>query len=188
MVFKAICTKNGLSALRPRLCDGFTLVETLMGVGLGGLVIAMFLAFLLYTSRSFSILTNHLELHQANRQALDTMTRDIRQVRRVTRYATNSVTFEDADGMALDYTYDVAAKTLTRVKGASTQVLLTGCDSILFDMLQRNVMEGSYDYYPADDVHTCKVLRIRWKSSRQLLGKKSQVSEDQSTDVVIRKQ
>lgn len=184
MVFKAISTKVG----RTNRCGGFTLAETIMGLGLGVLLAATFMTFVLYNSRSFSILANHLELHQGNRQALDTMTRDIRQVRRLTIYATNSVTFEDADGIALQYTYNPTAKTLTRTKGASSTVLLKGCDSMSFEMMQRNIIEGTYDYYPADEVETCKVVRIRWNCSRDLLGKKSQISEDQSTDVVIRKQ
>src|SRR5688500_7897882 len=184
MVSKAICTKAHLAGG----CRGFTLVEMMVGLGLGMLLAGVVMTFALYSTRSFSILANHLELHQANRQALDTMTRDIRQVRRMTIYATNSVTVEDSDGVALKYTYDSAARTLTRLKGTSSQVLLKGCDSMTFDMMQRNVIEGSYDYYPADEVETCKVVRIKWSCSRDLLGKKSQVSEDQSTDVVIRKQ
>jgi hypothetical protein len=106
----------------------------------------------------------------------------------MTIYATNTVTFQDWDGLNLVFTYNPTARTLTRIKNGQSTILLQGCDQFSFTMLQRNIIEGEYDYYLADDVYTCKVVRVKWSCSRDLLGRKAQITDGQSADVVIRKQ
>jgi hypothetical protein len=151
------------------------------------LVLGATVAFSMYATRSFAAVSNWMELDQANRLAIDTMARDIRQVNRMTTYQANSVTFEDSDGASVAFTYDPAKKTLIRTKSGSTTVLLRECDEIIFSMMQRNIIEGSYTYYPAEDVDSCKVVGVSWHCSRTILGQKSQISGGQTTQVVIRK-
>jgi len=182
MDFKVTSFKND-----QRRRQGFSLPELMVTLCIGGLVLGATVAFSLYVTNGFAAVSNWMELDQANRLAIDTMARDIRQVNRMTAYQTNAVTFEDGDGASLTFTYNPAKKTLTRTKGTSTTVLLRECDEITFSMMQRNIIEGSYTYYPAEDFDTCKVVGISWTCSRTILGRKSQLSGGQTTQVVIRK-
>jgi type II secretory pathway component PulJ len=179
MVFKATCIK--------RSCRGFTIAESLIGLALGVLLAGVVMGFAVYNGRSFAALTNWMELQQGNRSAMDQITRDVRQVLAVTAYNTNSVTFLDYDGKSLLLAYDPVKKTLTRTKNGASKILLRECDSFEFFLMQRNIIEGSYTYYPAEEIETCKVLGLKWSCSRTILGKKSQLTEDQSIDIVIRK-
>jgi hypothetical protein len=131
---------------------------------------------------------NWLDLDQSNRLALDQMSRDIRQANRVTFFGTNTVTFQDADGQPLTYSYNPGARTLTRSKGQTSTVLLREIEALTFTMMQRNIIEGTLDNYPTDNVDECKLLDVSWHCSRSVLGQKSSLSGGQSTRLVIRKQ
>lgn len=155
---------------------------------IGIVLLTVFLSFSLYHSRSFSVLTNMIEMDQANRIALDRMTRDVRQVNCVSYYGTNWIQFVDGDGLPLTYTYSPTSRTFTRTKGASSTVLLRECDSLAFNMMQRNIVDGSYAYYPADSTNECKVMGLTWACSRTILGKKTTITGSQTARVVIRKQ
>jgi Tfp pilus assembly protein PilW len=167
---------------------GMTLVEILMSLGVGVILMAVVISFSIYQGRSFAVLTNMVDMDQANRETLDRLSRDVRQVNRVTTYGTNRVILEDYDLLPLTYTYDATAGTLTRTKSGQSTVLLRGCDSLQFTMMQRNIVAGSFAYYPADDESTCKVLGVTWVCSRTILGRKTNITGTQSARIVIRKQ
>ena len=71
-------------------------------------------------ARSFVALSNYNDLDQASRNALDTMSREIRQTRSLTSYATNQLVFQDFDGAQLTYVWNPSpsVRTLSRIKGA----------------------------------------------------------------------
>ena len=79
MVFKITSTKG--TSRRKRV--GFTLVEFLVAMGIGGLVLAGLAGLMFYTGRSFAALANYVDLDAYSRNALDTMSREIRQTRRL---------------------------------------------------------------------------------------------------------
>ena len=164
-----------------------TLPETVFAIGIGAVLLMVFISFAVYQGRSFTVLTNMVDLDQGNRTALDRLTRDIRQASRVTAWTTNSVTLEDWDGQALSFDFSPGAGTLTRTKGADVSVVLSGCDDLTFSMYQRNIIAGSYAYYPAATLPECKVVGMVWTCSRKILGKTSNVSTAQSARIVIRK-
>src|SRR4051812_1025226 len=89
---------------RRRRC-GMTLVEMLVACGLGTIVFTAVASFTILTSRSFAALRNYDSLDRYSRNALDTLTRDIRQVRSLTSYQTNRLVFMDYDG-ATNLTYN----------------------------------------------------------------------------------
>src|SRR5690349_18826523 len=77
---------------RPRVHRGgraFTIVEMLMAVGLGTLVLAMVMMLYLFGLRSFEAMSNYAQLSGRSRQALDIMSRDMRQATNVLAYSTN---------------------------------------------------------------------------------------------------
>src|SRR4051812_39166952 len=127
MVCKTTSTKKRPAA--------FTMIELLVASGVGVLVLTAVMTIFFFFNRSFASLTNYLDLDQKTQVALDKMSREIRQASKLTAYSSNSLTFQDYDGGALQYTYDSTARTLTRSKGTTnTAVLLTGCDSLQFSI------------------------------------------------------
>src|SRR5262245_344027 len=117
--------------------SGMTLVEVLIAIGLSSLVLAALASFSFYSSRSFVAMGNYVDLDHYSRTAIDHMSQEIRQTRGLTSFSTNSLTFLDADGTDLTYTYNAGAKTLHRIKGAQSELLLDECDYLKFEMFQR---------------------------------------------------
>src|SRR5689334_1836194 len=123
----------------------FSLIELMISFGIGSLLIVVLCAFSLYSGRSFEPLFNYVDLNQSSRNALDVMTRDIRQVNRLTDFGTNYLTFEDWDSAPLHYVYNPQTKRLRRIKGSGSVVLLENCTYLDFKIYQRNPIAGTYD-------------------------------------------
>ena len=143
----------------------------------------------MFGGRSFVAMANYVILDQASRNALDRMSREIRQCNRLIGSDSTYLMFEDFDGGNLLYFYSSSAKKLYRFKNwvQETGPLLDGCDFLRFSTFQRNPMMGSYGQYPAATVETCKLVQLSWVCSRTLLGNQNTESV-QSAKVVIRKQ
>lgn len=132
---------------------------------------------------------NYVDLDFRSRQALDSMSREIRQATRVTEATPASLTF-DYNGGKLQYVYDSVAKTLVRIKDGvpDKKPLLEECDTLTFSTFQRNPIGGTYDQYSTGDAATCKLVQLRWICSRKILGVAKNTESVQSAKVVIRKQ
>jgi prepilin-type N-terminal cleavage/methylation domain-containing protein len=166
----------------------FTLVEFLVSLAVGSLIFLAVAVLGLYAGRSFAGLANYAELDSKSRNALDRLTRDVRQVNRLTASSASSLTFEDADGGTLQYVYSPDRKTLSRIKGGNTETLLTGCDRLNFSIYQRNPIGGTYDQYPAASASTAKLINVTWTCSRRILGTTMNTENVQTAKVVIRKE
>jgi len=168
--------------------SGVTLVEYMIGMGVGALVLAIVVPFSVYSMRSFEGLANYADLNTSGLLALDRMSSDIRQAVRLTSYATNQLVFDNGtNGPAITFNYDAANGILTRQTGTTSKVLLTGCDSLKFAIYQRTLIAGSYDQYPVANATNCKVVAINWVCSRKILGAKVNSENAQSARIVIRK-
>jgi prepilin-type N-terminal cleavage/methylation domain-containing protein len=169
---------------------GFTLIETMVSVGIASIAIVVLASLSYYSARSFSAMANYVDLDFKSRIALDVMSKEIRQTRRLLEHTKTSLTFEDADGSKLKYEYDSKERTLTRIKDGvpDAEPLLTECDSLSFSIFQRNPVGGTYDQYPTATASTCKLVQLNWTCSRQILGEKVNTESVQSAKIVIRKQ
>ena len=164
------------------------LVELIVALAIGLILLVALCALAYYSNYSFVSLTNYVDLDRFNRNAMDTMTKEMRQAKKVTSYETNTVTFEDFDGLSLTYTYSPGAKTLTRVKNGSSAVLLRDCDSLYFTIAQRNPVAGTYDVYPVATAGTAKVINVTWRCSHSIFGRVANTENVQTARIVIRKQ
>ena len=72
--------------------SGMTLVEVMVGVALGSMLLAMAGSLWLFGSRSFAAMGNYTDLDAKSRNALDLMSRDIRQATRVTAFQNSGTT------------------------------------------------------------------------------------------------
>lgn len=169
---------------------GFTLIELMIAGAISSLVATALAALVIFSNRSFAAMMNYVDLDHRSRLALDTMARDIRQANRLKACTDTSLTFEDSDGGELKFVYDAAAATLRRWKNGVTasKPLLSECDSLLFTILQRNPVGGTYDQYPTASADTCKLVQLRWVCSRKIFGAKVNTESVQSAKIVIRKQ
>ena len=166
----------------------FTLVEVMVGFGLGLLVLAVVLSFVFYSGRSFASLTNYMDLDQRTQMTLDKMSQEIRQVNMLTAYSPTNLTFEDYDGATLQYVYDANAQTLTRFKtGEAATTNLIGCDSLAFSIFQRTPSNNTFQPYPTTTVNKTKLVELTWNCSRKVLGTIANTEGMQSAKIVIRK-
>ena len=189
MVCKITSTKRtGLQ----RRESGFLLAETMMAVLVVTVLMLSIVMFMVFSMRSFTTMYNYVELDDRNRIAMDQLTRDVRQCKRVIACDATRLVLEDDDGLPLSYTYHPAAGAeegrLVRNKNGSDRVVLTGCDRLTFHIGQRNTVTGTYDYYPAASPATAKIVNVAWLCSRKVMGRKENTESVQTARIVIRKQ
>ncbi len=154
--------------------------------GLAGMVLTVVAMLSFFSSRSFVAVTNYVSMDQQSQLALDKMSREIREVHRLTAYTPSSLTFEDADSNPLQYVYDSDSRLLMRISGGLTNTLLTDCDSLQFSIYQQNVISNSFDAYDPSRVTDAKLIQVNWNCSRQILGAKVNTESVQSAKITIR--
>jgi hypothetical protein len=165
---------------------GLSLMELLMAIAVMGLLGVVMLILAVSTGRSFAEMVNYVDLDHYNRVALDMMTRDLRQVQYLQSFGSNTMTFIDKDGTALQYEYSSASQALTRIKDGQRKVLLDNCDSMQFAIYQRSPMSNRFDLYPVTSVTNTKVVRMTWNCSRKLFGRRINSEQAQAARIVIR--
>ena len=124
-----------------------TLLEMLMAVSIGGLVLAAISFLFLNTLRSFAAIGNYTDLDNASRNALDVLSRDVRQAQVMTSFTTNQITLLSNDSNTLIYAFSPITHRFTRQYRGSTTVLLEQCEYLRFAIYQRNPSNG-WTWYP----------------------------------------
>lgn len=163
-----------------------TLVEVLVTVALSGIIFAALAMLWTNGARGILAMTNYTELDRRSKTALDIMSKDIRQAAAITSFSTNSIAMTNKSGIAYSYAYSTGAKTLTRTFNGSSKVLLTGCDSLVFSISQRNPQAG-FTFTPAtNNISVAKLVDVNWKCSRQILGKSINTESIQTAKIVMR--
>ena len=138
----------------------FTLVELMVASALG-LVVATVIAMLaFFSTRSFVTMADYTEMNQRSQFALDKMSKEIRQTRQLTAFSTNSLTFANADGNPLSFTYSPTTRGLVRVSGGQTNTLLTDCDALQFRIYQHTMKSNTFDCYDSATVTNAWVIQV----------------------------
>lgn len=176
-----------------RATAAFTSAEMLVAAGLASLVGLAVAVFSFYTTRALVATVNYVDLDQQGQLALDQFTQQVRGVNQLTSYTTsygviNSLTFQDYDGDDLTFSYDPNVRTLSRTKGGNTDQWLTNCDSLQFQIYQRNVQSNTFDCVSTGNATNCKLIQVTWVCSRTILGSKANTESVQSAKVVMRQQ
>ena len=167
--------------------SGFTLTEVLISAGLAGLVATAMLILSVSTGRSLAELFNYVDLDHENRIALDSLTRELRQVHYITAYSSNSVSFVDKDGLALSYVYSPTDRRLQRIKaGEPDKTLIKQCDQLQFSVFQRTPISNRIDLIPVNQLTNSKVVSVSWSCSRKMFGLTKNTEQGQTAKVVIR--
>ena len=166
---------------------GFSLIELMVAVAVGGLVALVVASISLYSGRNFAGLANYADLQTSSLNAIDQMTHDIRQTTGLTSFSSNQLTFANGTNAPLIFVYSPDLRTLTRQQGATRKTLLTQCDSLQFAAFQRTPVAGSWDHYPVGTAtNECKVISVTWACSRLIFGLKATTESAQTAQIVIR--
>ena len=173
-----------------RTC-GFTLVETMVALGLGTLVLLYVMAMFVSGVTNFTGLGNYASLTGQSRMALDLLSRDIREATQIvgcqTSLPTKTLTLTNAfEGTTVTYTWNSATGVLACDKtGQPTRTLLTGCESWDFSFYQRNPNNG-WTFFPTTDLTLCKLINMSWKCSRTVVGQRKNTENVTTAEVVLR--
>lgn len=169
-----------------RACAAFTLTELMFGIGLGGLIVTVIGAMVLYSGRNFATLANYADMDSSVLYATEQLSRDIRSANGLLSYATNAITLRTDTSNSLTYTYSANARTLTRNDGVTSKVILRECDSLNFYVYQRTPIEGSLEQYAPGDTNETKVVYVNWACSRTIFGQKVNTDAGSSSRIVMR--
>jgi Tfp pilus assembly protein PilW len=168
---------------------GWTLPETIFSVGVTSLLLVVLTAMFMTSSRAFVALSNYVDLDHANKVAMDTLTRDVRECIRVTAASETSISIEAADGSTIAYTYNPQTQTFVRSRNGVSKTLLTQCDAWNKKLYTRVVNPGAVeDLYEASNLGTAKVVEIRWNCFRTIFGIRANTESVQTARIVIRRQ
>jgi type II secretory pathway pseudopilin PulG len=176
----------------------WTLVEMMMAVGIFSLTGLALMSLYLFCVKGMASMYNYSLLDQYNRQAMNLLTREIRQAIQVVSYTTNSITIQTGNtngtaGPRVTYSFNGASQRLLRTSTDGTsQVLLNNCSLLSFSLYTRIPVGGSYGAYPVATNNwqqTVKVLQLTWKTAITNSPSNLANSENiQTALVVIRKQ
>jgi hypothetical protein len=182
------------SKSQSRRSRGFTLIETVVAVGLATLVMAVLATLSIYSARTFSAMSNYVDLDVHSRNALDIIAREVRQSTAVVDCRTNgSVSYitltnvDTASFVKVSWNMDAATLSLQKT-GQPTQVVLTGCDRWQTWLFNRapNVNSTNLSFNAATNLASCKLVNMSWKCSRTILGSKLNTESVQTAQIVLR--
>jgi hypothetical protein len=152
-----------------------------------GIVVVAIMNFARYSAFSVAGLANYASLNSGNREALDVLTREIREAMYVKTLDKTIITLVDTDGVDLEYRFDPARHALARTKNGTTKDLLTDCDDLRFTGYQLSPQTNSFDLATTTNAQQADVIRLNWTCSRTILGAKLNNEAVQSAKIVIRK-
>ncbi len=181
---------------------GFTLMELLVAFGLGVFVVGVVVALSIFTSANFLGTANYVRLNDQSRNAVDQISREIRNATALVSFSTSNPQFllltNATLGKSTTVTYNAASNTVTMAKtGQTTQTLLTGCDSFSFQLYDRYplITATNISFYSSTNIATgqvdakfCKVINMTWTCSRTIRGSKLNTEFVQTAQVVMRNQ
>jgi prepilin-type N-terminal cleavage/methylation domain-containing protein len=160
-------------------CAGMTLIEMLISVALGTLIMGVALMLLIFGSQSLAGLGNYDDMNRKSRNALDTMSRDIRTARNLIGYVSNStvqqLTFSNEPAYTpatFSYSYTNLTGSngvLTRNWNGTSTVLVSNLASLTFGMFQRNP-QSNFTFYATTTPALAKLITLNWQCALPVSG------------------
>jgi len=180
--------------VRTRRTSAFTLVEASIAVGLGTLILAVVASLSVYSARTFGALSNSVDLDMRSRNALDIISREVRQATAVVDRQTNAgvsyITLTNTDALSsFQISWVPESGTLfVQKSGQPRQVVLTGCDNWNVWLYNRapNLNPTNLSFNAATNLASCKLVNMSWRCSRTILGSKINTESVQTAQIVLR--
>jgi hypothetical protein len=179
---------------KTRRAAAFTLVEASVAVALGTLILAVVAYLSVYSARTFSAMGNYVDLDMHSRNALDVISREVRQATAVIDRGTNSgisyITLTNTDAMTtfkISWIQDAAILTVQK-SGQPSKSVLTGCDNWNVWLYNRapNLSSTNISFNAATNLADCKLVNMSWRCSRSILGTKINTESVQTAQIVLR--
>lgn len=164
----------------------FSVVEVVVASGVAVILVMVVVILGWFSSRSFAAMANYTGLEQQDQFALDKMSREIRQARKLTAFSPSSLTILDSSNNVVQFTYDPDARSLIRSSGSTTNIYLTDCDFLQFTNHQHTVISNTFDAYNPAYVTDTRLIQVTWSCSAKILGAKVNTESVQSAKIVIR--
>jgi Tfp pilus assembly protein PilW len=184
---KTSARKNTFALIRRH--GAWTLIELLIVMFISGILLTVVAALTVNTARSIYAMSNYTQMDQASRQALDILTRDVRQAWQLSAWSKTNIegTAVGANGAGVffSYSYSATKGTMTRTWNGQSTTLLTNCDSLTFAVYQRTPT-NNFQFYQTSIPAEAKLLDVTWKCSRQIKGVKVNTETIQTAKIVIR--
>ena len=175
-----------ITSSKHRRRAAFTITEFVMASAITIVLMVALMAFSMFSGRSLLAMSNYLDLDAQSRRALDSLTKDVRRAKEVAAYNTNSITFTDYDGASLVFTFSPTDRTFTRTKSSQTTTLLENCDTLSFNMLERDATSGTFDLTAATNAANCKAIWVTWKCSRTFVAPSVNADNLTTANIVLR--
>src|SRR5215510_1189490 len=106
-----MCIKPALKAN-----SAWTLIEVMVALGIFGVLGLALGTLTLFSAKSFASMANYTALDRENREAMDQLTREIRQAKQVSSYVTNehgnSLTIRNGDNQTVSYSFNADSQQL----------------------------------------------------------------------------
>jgi prepilin-type N-terminal cleavage/methylation domain-containing protein len=178
----------------------WTLVEMMIALGIFSICGVAMMSLYMFSARSLASIYNYASLDQYNRQAMDLLTREIREARQVIDYTTNSdmtsitiLTGETNAQHTITYSFTQASKQFVRndLTDGSRKVLLNSCNMLAFGLFMRSPGFQTYDVTNTAVPpwsNTVKVVQLSWKTTKSLPNGIGESENIQTARIVIRKQ
>ena len=165
-----------------------SVVETLIAIGVGSLIVTVLASLTVYSSKSLVSMSAYTDLNQNSREALDSMTKEIRQSRGLAHRTPTSLEFLiDTNGTAtVKYVWDPVTQTFSEIRSGVTKVLLNDCTFWTNSIFQRTPESNSWNLVSASTETQAKLIQLTWVCARQNVNL-TQSESVQSMKIVIRK-
>jgi prepilin-type N-terminal cleavage/methylation domain-containing protein len=180
-----------------RAKQAWTLVEMMVAVAIFSLCGLTLMGLYMFSVKSMASMYSYALLDAANRQAMDQLTREIRQAKKVLSFSTNSITLRTADtngvdGPAVTYLFSPGAKKMLRTsEDGTTTTLLDNCSLLSFQLYTRCPISNTFGIFPVATNNwqqTVKVLQLTWKTSIIQPSGIANSENVQTARIVLRKQ
>jgi hypothetical protein len=175
-----------ITSSKHRRGAAFTITEFVIASAITILLMVALMAFSMFSGRSLLAMGNYLDLDAQSRRALDSLTKDVRRAKAVTAYTNNTIYFTDYDGKALSFAFDPTNRVFTRTKDKETTTLLEHCDTLTFNMLERDALSDSFELITATNAAYCKALYVTWTCSRTFIAPSVNAANLTSANIVMR--
>lgn len=168
-----------------------SLVEVLVAVAIGSMVLTSTVVVFIYGIFSFAGMGNYAILTGQSRKSLDHMSRELREATEVISFQNTSTqkaltVTNSYYGTWTTFAWDPTTGQLTRsLNNGAQELFLSGCDQWDFTMYQRTPTNG-WDFYPTSDHTLCKLINMRWKCSRTILGQRINTENVVTAQIVLR--
>ena len=177
-------TKINFSPRDLRHACAMTLPEMISGVGVGLLVLMGMAMVFASSSFSFAAIGNYMVMDRASRNALDQMSRDIRNSADLTNFTSSKLIFNYSGSTNLVYNYDQTSGQLTSWKtgDSQTNILLTGVSNLVFTVYDNVPLTGGTNATTTIP-SKAKAISVAWTCAQSTLSHSA--SEDMQEGMIV---